>query len=87
MAIQLGALRDALLNPGDIERANRAAEEVAGYENRLAAIDTRLSVLQAGVGFMTLLLLALFWLTFGIRADLAQVRADVATIARQAAKP
>ncbi len=46
MALQLGALRDALVEAGaTVDKANRAAEELAGYENRLAGIDTRLSVL------------------------------------------
>ncbi len=46
MALQLGALRDALVDAGaTAEKANKAAEELAGYENRLAGIDTRLSVL------------------------------------------
>jgi hypothetical protein len=46
MALQLGALRDALVEAGaTVEKANKAAEEVAGYESRLASIDTRLSAL------------------------------------------
>jgi hypothetical protein len=46
MALQLGALRDALVEAGaTVDKANKAAEELAGYENRLAGIDTRLSVL------------------------------------------
>ena len=46
MALQLGALRDALVDAGaTAEKANKAAEELAGYENRLAGIDTRLSAL------------------------------------------
>jgi hypothetical protein len=46
MALQLGALRDALLEGGATpDTASKAAEEVAGYENRLAAIEARLSVL------------------------------------------
>ena len=46
MALQLGAMRDALMDAGStVDKANKAAEEVAGYESRLASIDTRLSVL------------------------------------------
>lgn len=45
MARQLGSLRDALLEAGSsADKANKAAEEVAGYGTRLASIDTRLSV-------------------------------------------
>ena len=43
MALQLGALRAALLDAGSSpETADRAAEELAGYDNLLAGIDTRL---------------------------------------------
>jgi hypothetical protein len=46
MALQLGALRDALMEAGaTVDKANKAAEGVVGYESRLASIDTRLSVL------------------------------------------
>ena len=46
MALQLGAPRDALVEAGaTVEKANKAAEKLAGYENRLAGMDTRLSVL------------------------------------------
>jgi hypothetical protein len=46
MALRLGALRDALMEAGaTVDKANKAAEEVAGDESRLASIDTRLSVL------------------------------------------
>ena len=46
MALQLGALRDALLSAGsDPQKAADAAAEAAGYENRLGAIETRLVVL------------------------------------------
>lgn len=46
MALQLGALRDALIDAGaSPEKAGEAAAEVGGYDSRLAAIDTRLAVL------------------------------------------
>jgi chitinase len=39
MALQLGALRDALIEAGASEvRAQRAAEELAGYEREFAGI-------------------------------------------------
>ena len=51
MAMQLGALRTALLDAGaSEEKADRAAEEIAGYDNRLAGIDTRLAVLTRMAG-------------------------------------
>lgn len=58
MALQLGALRDALMHPGDPALATAAAEEVAGYDLRLAAIDSRLSVLTALIGVVMTLQLA-----------------------------
>ncbi len=46
MALQLGALRDALAEAGaSADSARRASEEVASYEARLASIDGKLSVL------------------------------------------
>jgi hypothetical protein len=46
VALQLGALRDALEDAGATrEKAARASEELAGYENRLASMDTRLTLL------------------------------------------
>ena len=51
--LQLGALRDALLDAGaKPEIADRAAEELAGYETRLARIETDLTVLKWMIGFM-----------------------------------
>lgn len=50
MSLRLGALQDALLDPGNVEKAQRAAEEVAGYDNRLASIETRLTLLTWMVG-------------------------------------
>ena len=62
MSLRLGALHDALLHPGDADLARQAAEEVAGYENRLASIDTRLTVLTWMVG--TLIAFAVGQLAF-----------------------
>ena len=65
MALQLGALRDALIEAGATEAlAKAASEEVATYDSRLASIDTRLTLLtwmvgaslaaNAGIGWMML---------------------------------
>jgi hypothetical protein len=62
MALQLGALRDALLNAGaTAEKADRAAEELAGYETRLASIDGRLALLTWMVGFDLVLTAGVLW--------------------------
>jgi hypothetical protein len=54
MALQLGSLRDALLDAGaSPEKADRAAEEAAGYENRFDAVDRRLGELDGRVSLLT----------------------------------
>jgi hypothetical protein len=51
MALQLGALREALIEGGaSPEKANKAAEEVANYENRLANLERQISILMVLVG-------------------------------------
>jgi len=69
MSLMLGALYDALRQtaiPDDLAR--KAAEEVAGYESRLAALESRLLLLQWMVGVVITLqlltlggLLSLLW--------------------------
>jgi hypothetical protein len=62
MALQLGALREALIEAGATgDKASKAAEEVAGYENRLASIDTRLTVLTWMVGTNVVITLGVLW--------------------------
>lgn len=61
MALQLGALRDALLAANvPADKANRAAEEVATFEIRFVGIDTgmaqvkgRLAGVNARLGILT----------------------------------
>jgi hypothetical protein len=63
MALQLGALRDALISAGaDAGKAAKAAEELAGYENRLAGIDTRLTLLTWMIGGVGALVIPALWL-------------------------
>jgi hypothetical protein len=51
MALQLGALREALIEAGaSSEKADKASEELAGYDSRLAQIETRLVLLTWMVG-------------------------------------
>lgn len=62
MALQLGALREALLDAGaSPDKANKAAEELASYETRLAGIETKLAVLVWMVGFNLAMTLAVLW--------------------------
>ena len=64
MSLRLGALQDALTHPGDPDLARKAAEEVAGYENRLSSLDTRLAVLTWMVAFNIALTVAILWKVF-----------------------
>jgi hypothetical protein len=62
MALQLGALRDALIDAGaKVEKADKAAEEVAGYASRLASMDSRLALLTWMVGFNLILTVGFLW--------------------------
>ena len=70
MALQLGALREALLHPGDPDLAAKAAEELAAYDTRLNGIDTKLAVLLALVTTLTGLALGSLWLSFSILSRL-----------------
>jgi antibiotic biosynthesis monooxygenase (ABM) superfamily enzyme len=72
MALQLGALREALLDAGaSPEKASKAAEELAGYEDRFDSLDRRLTELEGKVnlltwmvGFNIAMTLAVLWRVF-----------------------
>jgi hypothetical protein len=62
MAIGLMALRAALKEAGaSDEAADKAAQEVAAYENRLASIETRLVLLTWMVGTNIVITLGVLW--------------------------
>ena len=64
MALQLGALRDALIEAGaSAEKAAKAAEEIA-YENRLAKIEGLLSLHSWMLSFNLAMTLAILWRVF-----------------------
>lgn len=77
MSLMLGKLYEALLNPGNVEKARQAAEEVAGYESRLAAIDLKLAVVQALLGVVVALSLGMLWLTLQMHQTLAAIAAKI----------
>ncbi len=52
MAMQLGALRDALMSPGDAALASKAAEEVAAYESQFTAIKVDLATIKGDVALV-----------------------------------
>lgn len=62
MALMLGSLYEALKGAGaDESAARKAAEEVAGYENRLAKIETDLTLLKWMVTTNIALTLGVLW--------------------------
>jgi hypothetical protein len=61
MAMMLGALYKALMEPTE-PNARAAAEEVAGYDSRLAKIEATLRVLTWMVASSLGLLLLMLWL-------------------------
>ena len=52
MAVMMGNLYDALRSAGaDDEKARKAAEEIAAYDNRFAKVETDVALLKWMVGF------------------------------------
>jgi hypothetical protein len=72
MALRMGALYDALRTGQGIseEAAKQAAEEVASYDNRMAALDSRTVVLTWMVGALIALTIGNLWLTVTILSRL-----------------
>ena len=73
MPLRLGALRDALLKPGDPALAQKAAEEVAAYDQKFADLKGEFADLKAEVGTLkwmvsvvVALVLGNLWLSFSI---------------------
>lgn len=74
MALQLGALRAALLDAGaSPATADRAAEELAGYENRLAGMDTRLTLLTWMVAGLYAIGAPVVWLLIRVAVKVGAV--------------
>lgn len=75
MAMMLGALYDALVSrDGDPDKARKAAEEVAAYDARLAAIEARLTLQTWMIATLVTLQIAFgvgnIWLTLNVLARL-----------------
>lgn len=69
MALQLGALRAALIDAGASEPlAEKAAEELASYENRLSSVESRLAVLMVMVGGLYAMFTPVIWLLVRVAA-------------------
>jgi len=56
-----GALKEALASE---EKARKAAEAIASYENRVARIETDLALLKRRVGFNLAMTFAVLWKIF-----------------------
>lgn len=87
MALQLGALRAALVDAGAApDKADAAAAEVAGYERRLNRIETRLSLLTWMVGATIGLSLVLLGGEMAVWAELADLSGQVGQLNAQTAQ-
>lgn len=77
MALQLGALRDALLSAGaPQDKADKAAEEAAGY-------DTDLRILKWGQTAIFAVLLFLLGSQAGLWFEFARVNSTLARLSTQ----
>jgi hypothetical protein len=74
MALQLGALRDALIEAGASEEAaNKAAEEAAGFETRLSSIEGKLTLLIWAVGVNVAATIAVFGAIVALSGQIARL--------------
>jgi hypothetical protein len=74
MALQLGTLRDALIKAGaGAEAAAAAAEEVASYENRLAGVETKITLLLFMVGGLYAVGGSAIWLLVRVAAKVGAI--------------
>ena len=65
MALQLGALREALIDAGaSPEKAGKAAEEVAAYDSKIKELKSDVKLLKWMVGFNLAMTLAVLWRVF-----------------------
>ena len=72
MALMLSKTYDALLAAGaPEEKARDAAEEIAGYENRLIKIETELGAIRETMATKTWVLSAMLAQTFAILGGVA----------------
>ena len=82
MALQLGALRDALIEAGaKPESAARAAEELASYERELADIRADIRLLKWIVGSNVALTFIMLGSVFALQVRLGEIAGQVAQIA------
>ena len=78
MALQLGALRDALLSAGaDPQKADKAAEEAAIYDSQLTSFELRLTKIEGSLNLLkwmvatvVALILPALWLLLRVAAKI-----------------
>lgn len=76
MALQLGALRDALLSAGaPPDKADKAAEELAVQEIRLARIEGKLTVILWAIGVNAAATMAILAMLVPIARQLGEITA------------
>jgi hypothetical protein len=88
--LQLGALRDALIDAGaKPDKAAAASEELASYDNRvsgiegkLSGIESRLTILTWVVGVQASLALVILGSMFAVWSRFGDVGGQLATVAR-----
>jgi len=74
MALQLGALRDALLDAGaSDDKATKAAEELASYETRLGHIEGKLTLILWALGINVAATVAVFGILVPISRQLGEI--------------
>jgi len=87
MALQLGALRAALIDAGaSVEKADKAAEEVAGWRRKVAGTEKCLPVATLLVGANIALTLMSLAITFAISVRLSDIAAKLSDIGGQLAQ-
>jgi phytoene/squalene synthetase len=83
MALQLGALRDALLDAGaSTDKADKAAEELADYEKRLAGIEGKLMMLIWAVGANVAATIAVVGMIVAMNGRLGEISSQLTQIAQ-----
>lgn len=83
MALQLGALRAALLDAGaSADKADKAAEELADYEKRLAGIEGKLTMLIWAVGANVAATIAVVGMIVTMNGRLGEISGQLTQIAQ-----
>lgn len=83
MALQLGALRDALIDAGaSSDKAAKAAEELATYETRLRHMERKLRFLLWAVGANVAATIVVFSILVAISRQFSEISAQLGTMVR-----